>query len=76
MKLVTGSLGAHGNPNIPLPDGPPFFQYADPATAAAALGAAGFDPQTSRTETVPLTFELAEVGQRRLTQVDPRFTPD
>jgi len=46
----------------PLPDGPPFFQYADPATAAAALAAAGFDPRTSRTETVPLTFELAEAA--------------
>ena len=35
-------MNAAGNPNVPLPAGPPFFQYADPATVRQALAKAGF----------------------------------
>ena len=35
-------MNAAGNPNVPLPAGPPFFRYADPATVRRALAKAGF----------------------------------
>ena len=35
-------MNAAGNPSVPLPAGPPFFQYADPATVRQALAKAGF----------------------------------
>jgi len=42
FDLILGAVNAAGNPNVPLPAGPPFFQYADPATVRRALAKAGF----------------------------------
>ena len=42
FDLILGAVNAAGNPNVPLPAGPPFFQYADPATVRQALAKAGF----------------------------------
>ena len=42
VLLILGAVNAAGNPNVPLPAGPPFFQYADPATVRQALAKAGF----------------------------------
>ena len=59
MTLVTKSLADHGDANVPLPEGPPFFKYADAEAAAGAMTAAGFDPATCATDAVPLTFALS-----------------
>jgi SAM-dependent methyltransferase len=40
--IVLRAVQAHGNPDVPLPPGPPFFRYSDPAVTSAALLAAGF----------------------------------
>ena len=42
FDLILGAVNTAGNPNVPLPAGPPFFQYADPATVRRALAKAGF----------------------------------
>ena len=42
FDLILGAVNAAGNPNVPLPAGPPFFQYADPATVRRALAKVGF----------------------------------
>ena len=42
FDLILGAVNAAGNPNVPLPAGPPFFRYADPATVRRALAKAGF----------------------------------
>ncbi len=40
--IVLRAVGAHGNPDVPLPPGPPFFHYSDPAVSRGALEALGF----------------------------------
>jgi SAM-dependent methyltransferase len=40
--LILEAVAAVGNPNVPLPPGPPFFGFADAAEAARVLEAAGF----------------------------------
>jgi SAM-dependent methyltransferase len=44
--LILESVQAKGNPDVPLPPGPPFFRFANPDESRAALDAAGFsDPR-------------------------------
>ena len=57
---VLDAVAEHGDPSVPLPDGPPFFGFAEPATVAEALRAAGFDG--IRTEVVPQQLRLAGGG--------------
>lgn len=40
--LILESVQAKGNPDVPLPPGPPFFRFANPDESRAALEAAGF----------------------------------
>jgi SAM-dependent methyltransferase len=40
--LILDSVQAKGNPNVPLPPGPPFFRFSDHAEAQRTLEAAGF----------------------------------
>lgn len=49
FSLVLGAVAVAGNPSVPLPPGPPFFQFSDPTVARAALEAAGFTDVASRT---------------------------
>jgi SAM-dependent methyltransferase len=42
FAAVFGALARHGTVDVDLPRGPDFFRYADPATAAHDLAAAGF----------------------------------
>jgi SAM-dependent methyltransferase len=53
--IVLGALRRHGNPDAPLPPGPPFFRFSEEAECRRALVAAGFSapqfrkiPQTWR----------------------------
>ena len=44
--LILESVQAKGNPDVPLPPGPPFFRFANPDESRVALQAAGFgDPR-------------------------------
>ena len=54
--IVLRAIEAHGNLNVPLPSGPPFFRFASAAESSVALIGAGFaEVQSQR---VPLTWRL------------------
>ncbi len=40
--LILDNVRRLGNPDVPLPAGPPFFQYSDPTVARQRLEAVGF----------------------------------
>jgi SAM-dependent methyltransferase len=42
FEIVYGAVKTHGSPEVTAPAGPDFHQFADPATAAKLLTAAGF----------------------------------
>jgi hypothetical protein len=50
-EIVFGAVDAHALP-VELPEGPPFFRFADPDECRRALGDAGLDSETFRTETI------------------------
>lgn len=56
LAIVLGAIQKHGDMNVPLPPGPPFFRFSDAAETRRALNAAGFgDIEIS---TVPLVWRL------------------
>jgi ubiquinone/menaquinone biosynthesis C-methylase UbiE len=56
MGMVLEALQKHGDLNVPLPPGPPFFRFSDAAEARRSLLAAGFvSPQVA---TVPQTWRF------------------
>jgi ubiquinone/menaquinone biosynthesis C-methylase UbiE len=49
LALVLDAITAHGNPQAPLPPGPPFFHYNDPSESQRALlGAGCTQPEVAR----------------------------
>lgn len=40
--IVLGAIQKHGDMNVPIPPGPPFFRFSNPAESTRVLGAAGF----------------------------------
>jgi SAM-dependent methyltransferase len=70
--LILDSVQAKGNPNVPLPPGPPFFRFSDHAEARLALEAAGFVevsvidvPQRWRLPNADALLEVYEEGTVR-----------
>lgn len=62
--MVLGAVEAHGNVNVQLPSGPPFFRFSDPEECRRALLAAGFAkpgvvqiPQVWRLRSPDVVFE-------------------
>jgi SAM-dependent methyltransferase len=56
MGMVLEALQKHGDLSVPLPPGPPFFRFSDPAEVQRSLLAAGFvAPQVT---TVPQTWRF------------------
>ena len=54
--MVLRAIHAHGTTNVPLPPGPPFFRFGDPAESTRSLQAVGFtDVQAV---VLPLVWEL------------------
>lgn len=47
--IVLGAIEKHGTTNVPIPPGPPFFRFSDPAETKRALGEAGFAKPDVRT---------------------------
>jgi SAM-dependent methyltransferase len=63
--IVLRSIAAHGDPNVPLPEGPPFFRFSEPDECVRSLLAAGFEspkvvkvPQTWRLPALDSLFEF------------------
>jgi SAM-dependent methyltransferase len=50
----------HGDPNVQLPAGPPFFRFSDPDACRQLLDGAGF--REVAVETVPLTWRLPSIS--------------
>lgn len=51
MKLVFGSIQAHGTLDVGLPPAPPMFRFADPDECVSAVQSTGFSkPEVSRLE--------------------------
>src|SRR5438128_11973897 len=40
--IVLSAIQKYGDLNVPIPPGPPFFRFSDPAESKRALGGAGF----------------------------------
>src|SRR5205823_554404 len=55
--MVLNAIETFGNPDIGLPPGPPFFQFADAAQTTATLARAGFVDVDVRT--IALTWTLS-----------------
>lgn len=57
--IVMEAIERHGDMNVPIPPGPPFNRFSDPAECERALRAAGFTaPRTVRLEQVWRVTEL------------------
>jgi ubiquinone/menaquinone biosynthesis C-methylase UbiE len=70
--IVLRSIAAHGDPNVPLPEGPPFFRFSEPDECVRSLHAAGFEspkvvkvPQTWRLPSVESLFQFMKDGTVR-----------
>lgn len=55
--MVLNAVHAHGNANVALPEGPPFFRFSAPDEFTATLERAGFSGVNART--LPLTWRLS-----------------
>ena len=72
-----------GNPNVPLPEGPPFFRFSQAAETRRALGLIGFTgidvrelPSTWRLASAEAVFEAMSRGGVRTAAVLRAQTPD
>jgi len=54
--MTIKAVQAHGNPNVPLPEGPPFFRFSAAGEFGGTLERAGFSDIAVRT--LPLTWRL------------------
>ena len=56
LGIVLRAIQAHGNMDVPLPPGPPFFRFSDPAECEHVLYEAGFE--TPSVIQIPLVWQL------------------
>jgi ubiquinone/menaquinone biosynthesis C-methylase UbiE len=70
--IVIGAIQKYGDLNVPIPPGPPFFRFSDPAEARRALNEAGFTnvtvsqvPQVWHLESSDALFEVMYHGSVR-----------
>ena len=42
FQIILQAIETHGDPNVPLPEGPPFFRFSDPTESERTLQAIGF----------------------------------
>ena len=57
--IVLRAIAAHGDPNVPLPEGPPFFRFSEPDECVRSLHVAGFE--SPKVVKVPQTWRLPAV---------------
>jgi ubiquinone/menaquinone biosynthesis C-methylase UbiE len=72
LGLVLRAIERHGSMSVPLPPGPPFFRFSDPAECERVLIEAGFEsprvtvvPQVWRLRTAERLFEIMAGGTVR-----------
>jgi SAM-dependent methyltransferase len=58
QDMVLRAIQAHGTTEVPLPSGPPFFRFSDPAECKRALEACGFTDVHSTT--LPLVWQFSD----------------
>jgi SAM-dependent methyltransferase len=70
--IVLGAVQRHGRTDVPLPPGPPFFRFSDPAESRRTLLGLGFKspevvvvPQIWRLRSVEALFEIMRDGTVR-----------
>jgi SAM-dependent methyltransferase len=70
--IVIGAIQKFGDMNVPIPPGPPFFRFSDPAEARRVLTEAGFTdiavtqvPQVWRLESSDALFDVMYNGSVR-----------
>jgi SAM-dependent methyltransferase len=61
-EIVEAAVAAHAIP-VDLPEGPPFYRFADASEAARALVDAGFDTDSIRIETATRVVHIPEAEQ-------------
>jgi len=81
--LVVRAVEQYGEPNVGLPEGPPFFQFSDEAACRRTLGAGGFSdvevatlPLTWRMTSADVLFDAVSRGGVRTAAVLRAQTPD
>ena len=42
FQIMLQAIETHGDPNVPLPEGPPFFRFSDPVESERTLQTIGF----------------------------------
>ena len=57
--IVLGAIAKHGNLNVPLPEGPPFFRFSEPGECIRSLLTVGF--QSPEVVKVPQVWRLPSV---------------
>ena len=62
--IILDSVQLHGNMNVPLPEGPPFFRFSDPEESRKAMASAGF--MNPRVMQIPQVWRI-ESGDALLT---------
>ena len=72
LGIVLRAIQTHGNMNVPLPPGPPFFRFSDPEECSQALRQAGFVtpnvvgvPQVLRLKSPEALFKIMQEGTVR-----------
>ena len=70
--IVIRAIQKYGDMNVPIPPGPPFFRFSDPAEARRVLGEAGFTdvtvtqvPQVWHLESPDTLFDVMYNGSVR-----------
>jgi ubiquinone/menaquinone biosynthesis C-methylase UbiE len=58
FEIVLDAVRLHGNMNVPLPEGPPFFRFSDAFESTLTLKSAGFE--NIRTVVVPQVWKLKD----------------
>ena len=58
--LVYSAIRAHADMNVPLPEGPDFFQFSEPGTLERSLAGCGFDEPAATVVPQAWEFERAD----------------
>ena len=59
FRIVLGAIAKHGNLNVPLPEGPPFFRFSEPDECIRSLLTVGF--QSPEVVKVPQVWRLPSI---------------
>jgi SAM-dependent methyltransferase len=60
FAIVLDAIAAHGRTDVPMPEGPPFFRFADHDECRRVLGAGGFSDTAVRE--LPMRWRLPTPG--------------